>query len=144
VKQYLPDVNILVYAHREEMPQHAISAAWLEQVIAGQDRLSLIPSVLTSFIRIATNPRIFKTPTNTEDALDFLRVLIDKPCSQVLDGPAARWGDFDVFCRAGGVTGDHIADAYLAWVATTMDATLVTMDRDFSRYAGLSYHLLGR
>lgn len=143
MKQYLPDVNILVYAHREEMPQHAISAAWLEQVISGPDRLLLIPSVLTSFIRIATNPRIFKSPTSTATALDFVRIIMDKPDSQVVDIPADRWGDFDLFCRANLVTGDHIADAYLAWSATMVDATLVTMDRDFSRYAGLRYCLLG-
>jgi predicted nucleic acid-binding protein len=29
----LPDVNVLVYAHREELREHAPMRAWLEQTV---------------------------------------------------------------------------------------------------------------
>lgn len=42
---WLLDVNILLYTHKEELPQHPTCAAWLEQVVAGER-----PFAVTDFV----------------------------------------------------------------------------------------------
>ena len=38
----LPDVNVLVYAFRADVPEHSISRGWLDGVISGEARFGLI------------------------------------------------------------------------------------------------------
>ena len=55
----MPDVNVLVYAHREEAPDHKRYAEWLVQLASGPEPFALSESVLQGFVRLVTNPRIF-------------------------------------------------------------------------------------
>jgi len=59
----MPDVNVLVYAHREESPAHARYAMWLTSVANGPAPFALSEPVLQGFIRVVTNPRIYKPPS---------------------------------------------------------------------------------
>ncbi len=58
----LPDVNVLVYAHREDLAAHPVARGWLESALNGDEPVGLFNPTLASFLRIATNRRIFKTP----------------------------------------------------------------------------------
>jgi predicted nucleic acid-binding protein len=51
----MPDVNVLVYAHREESPAHAKYKAWLIVLAAGEEPFALSELVLHSFVRVVTN-----------------------------------------------------------------------------------------
>lgn len=48
----LPDVNVLVYAHREDAPHHAGCREWLEAVVNGNESYGLSALVLSSFVRM--------------------------------------------------------------------------------------------
>ena len=65
----LPDVNILIYPHREDGAEHYRYAAWLRALAASPAPFAL--SELTGFLRIVTNRRIFDPPTPLENALRF-------------------------------------------------------------------------
>ena len=58
----IPDVNVLVYAYRLEADHHAAYASWLNDVVAGDEDLGLVESVLTGLVRIVTNPRVVPEP----------------------------------------------------------------------------------
>src|SRR5690606_20606869 len=73
------DVNVLVYAHRPEAPRHEEYRAWLELVRADDEPLGLIDVVLSGFLRVVTNPRVFREPTPLPIALEFIRHLRDGP-----------------------------------------------------------------
>ena len=62
----LPDVNVLINAFRRDVPQHGVSRAWLAAVVSGDARFGLSTLVLSAVVRIATNPRVFKTPSAIE------------------------------------------------------------------------------
>jgi hypothetical protein len=62
----MPDVNILVNAHRLEMPEHARYAAWLADVVTTAKPLALSESVLAGFVRVVTNQRVFKNPSTVD------------------------------------------------------------------------------
>ena len=62
----LPDVNVLIYAHREDAPEHERYAAWLQALTASEEPFALSDVVVSGFLRIVTNPRIFDPPTPME------------------------------------------------------------------------------
>lgn len=55
----LLDVNILVYAHREDAPGHEAFRRWLEETIAADAAFAVPELVLSGFLRVVTHPRIF-------------------------------------------------------------------------------------
>ena len=67
----LPDVNVLIYAHREDAPEHDNCAEWLTSLADGAVPFALSSVTLGGFLRIVTNPRIFKPATPMEMALAF-------------------------------------------------------------------------
>jgi predicted nucleic acid-binding protein len=67
----LCDVNILVYAFREDAPDHEQHRDWLAGVISSASAFGLSDYVLSGFLSVVTHPRIFKPPTPMAVALQF-------------------------------------------------------------------------
>lgn len=90
-------------------------------------------------MRVVTHPRVFKTPTSLELALEFAATLREQPnCIPV--GPGERhWGIFERLCRETSAKGNLVADAYLAALAIESGCEWVTTDRDYSRFRGLRW-----
>ena len=55
----LLDVNVLVYAHRRDIPDHPAYLRWLEALINSDQAYGMVDLVLSGFIRVVTHPRIF-------------------------------------------------------------------------------------
>lgn len=135
----LPDVNVLVYAHRGDAPDHAHFARWLEGIARGDEAFGLADSVLSGFPRIVTHPRIFTPPTPLEDALTFVERLRARP-NRVPVAPGPRhWDLFASLCRRAGAKGNLVPDAYLAALAIESGSEWITTDRGFARYPGLRW-----
>lgn len=132
-----PDVNVLVYAHREELALHDVCRRWVEETIAADAAFALADVVLSGFVRVVTHPRIFNTPTPLEQALAFVAAVREQPNRIPLEPGPRHWGIFERICRDSGVRGNLVADAYLAALAIESGCTWVTTDRDFTRFAGL-------
>ena len=75
----LPDVNVLVYAHREETSGHERYALWLTALAAGSEPFALSEPVLHGFIRVAANARIFDPPSTPCQVFGFLDALLARP-----------------------------------------------------------------
>jgi toxin-antitoxin system PIN domain toxin len=109
----LPDVNVLVYAHREDTPDHAAYRAWLESVINGEQAYGMCDLVLSGFVRVVTHPRIFDQPSGLDQALAFVADVRNQPnCVHVRPG-ARHWSIFEHLCRIANVKGNLVPDAYL-------------------------------
>lgn len=140
----LVDVNVLVYAHREDAPNHEAYRDWLEDLINGDEAYGMADLVLSGFIRVVTHPRVFNPPSAMDIALTFADRVRGQP-NWVPIAPGARhWEIFARLCRAAGVRGNLVPDAYLAALAIESGSEWITTDRDFSRFAGLRWrHPLG-
>jgi superoxide dismutase len=64
----LPDVNVLIYAFRQDVPQHAVCRPWLDDVVRSDTRFGVSPLVLSAVVRITTNPRAYRTPSAIDEA----------------------------------------------------------------------------
>jgi uncharacterized protein len=133
----MPDVNVLVYAHRDGVANHDRYAAWLTNLATVSEPFALSESVLHGFLRIVTNPRIFDPPSTLFQALRFLGALIERPgCCMMRTGPR-HWAIFRQLCESGQLRGKLIADAAHAALAIETGCEWVTADTDFARFAPL-------
>ena len=135
----LPDVNVLVYAHRRDAVEHAEYRAWLEDLVNGETVFGLSDLVLSGFLRVVTHPRVFVKPTPLARALEFVEALGSAPNRVRLEPGAQHWGIFVRLCRESKVRGNLVPDAYLAALAIESGAEWVTTDRDFARFRGLKW-----
>lgn len=135
----LPDVNVLVYAHREDSPHHAGCRQWVEALVNGDEAYGIAELVLSGFLRVVTHPKVFAVPTPLADALEFTEQLRGRPhCVAVTPGPR-HWGIFRGLCVDAGAKGNLVPDAFLAAMAIESGCEWVTTDRDFSRFNGLRW-----
>jgi uncharacterized protein len=133
----LPDVNVLIYAHREDAPEHERYAAWLQALAASDAPFALSDVVLSGFLRIVTNPRIFEPATPMDTALAFCHRLVDWPRSSLITPGRRHWELFTGLCRE--IRGPLVSDAYIAALAIEHGCELVTTDGDFARFPGLRW-----
>jgi uncharacterized protein len=135
----LPDVNVLVYAHRQDTAHHAACLAWLEGVANGVEAFGIAELVLSGFVRVATHPKVFAKPSALADALEFGEQLRSRPnCVPLAPGPR-HWDIFRKLCVEAGAKGDLVADAYLAAIAIEAGCEWITTDRDFARFKSLRW-----
>src|SRR6185369_1868816 len=131
----MPDVNILVYAHREESPDHQRYAEWLLQLATGHEPFALSESVLQGFVRVVTNPRIFSPASTGEESCRFLDALVERPECILIRTGLQHWTIFRQLCRNVNVKGKLVADAAHAALAIESGCEWVTTDTDFARFA---------
>ena len=133
------DVNILVYAHREDIPDHARHLQFLQDIANGDESYGVADLVLSGFLRIVTHPKVFATPSPLSQALNFAEKLRAQPnCVAVAPGPR-HWPIFVELCKKSGAKGNLIPDAYLAALAIETSSEWITADRGFARYADLKW-----
>jgi len=135
----LPDVNVLVYAHRAESPEHGRYADWLRALASGTEPFGLSELGGSAFVRIVTNPQIWDEPTTIEDALQFMGNLRRRSNARLLTHGRASWEIFAKLCLAAHARGKLVADAYHAALAIEHGCEFITADGDFARFAGLRH-----
>ena len=133
----LLDVNVLVYAHREDTRQHQDYHHWLEQLINSHESYGLSDFVLSGFLRIVTHPRVFKTPSTIDEALTFTEELRIAPNCVLIYPGARHWEIFCDLCHQARVKGNFVPDAFLAALAIESGSEWITADQDFHRFPGL-------
>src|SRR5258707_11088253 len=141
----LLDVNVLVYAHREDAPGHNEYRKWLERLITGAEPFAILDLVLSGFLRVVTHPRIFDPPTDPKLALYFVEA-VRGSANHVLIGPGpTHWSIFARLIRESGCRGNLIPDAFVAAIAIESGCIWITTDRDYSRFGDLNWrHPLDR
>lgn len=135
----LADVNAFIYAHRTESPRAEAHRAWLQRALEGDEPFGVSELVLSSFVRIVTNHRVYREPTPPDVAIAFCEAVLTAPAAVAVRPGGKHWGIFTNLCRSVGARGNVVPDAYLAAMAVELGATWVTTDRGFARFPGLRW-----
>ena len=135
----LPDVNVCLYAIREDSPDHEAYRSWLTDALNGDEPVGISELVLSGVVRIITNHRIFREPSTTQQALDACGELRSGPVTVPLQPGKRHWEIFDSLCRQTNAKANGVPDAYHAALAIENGATLITTDRGFARFPGLRW-----
>lgn len=135
----LLDVNVVLAAHRDDHTYHSDVRRWFDELLVGQEPFTVPMLVWASFLRLATNRRIFEVPTPRGDAFAF----VDATCAQpghLLTAPGPRHlAMLRRLCEEADATGDLIPDAVIAALAAEHGAEIVTLDRDFARFSSVRH-----
>jgi toxin-antitoxin system PIN domain toxin len=135
----LPDVNVLIYAFDADRPEYTQFRPWLDAVVNGASPFGMSPQVLSSAVRILTNPRAFSKPHPLATVLEYCKQLLSAPnCHVVLPGPR-QWQIFSDLCLKADAKGPLISDAWFAALAIEHGCEWVTLDRDFARFPKLRW-----
>ena len=137
----LLDVNVCVYAIREDSVDHEAYRSWVGEVLTGDEPVGISELVLSGVIRLLTNHRVFRQPSTTIQALDACRALRSAPAAIPLRPGPRHWGIFDSLCAKVGAKANTVPDAYHAALAIENGATWITGDRSFARFPGLRWRL---
>lgn len=132
------DVNVLVAAHRpESAPEWPKVERWLDGAVLGHESLGVAELVVSGFVRVVTNVRAFRLPSQPSQAVEFGTALLSAPATSVVRPGPRHWDIFADLVTTHRLRGNDVPDAYLAAVALERGATMVTMDRGFARFDGL-------
>jgi len=135
----LVDVNVLVYAHRRDAVDHPRFHEWLDSLAAAPSSFAYSDIVLSGFVRVVTNPRVFARPTSLEQALEFADDVRTRPNAVPVEPGSRHWSIFEDLCRRAGAKGNLVTDAFLAALAIESGSEWITADRDFARFPGLRW-----
>jgi toxin-antitoxin system PIN domain toxin len=130
----MPDVNVLIYAHRQEAHEHERYAKWLTELARGLEPFGLSTMVMQSFVRVVTTSKIFKAPTTAGQAFEFLGRLMETPGCRVIRPGPNHWPIFRGLCERGRLRGKIVADAAHAALAIESGCEWVTADTGFARF----------
>jgi toxin-antitoxin system PIN domain toxin len=135
----IPDVNILVSAFRPDAQDHKSHLAWLDSLVNSGKPFGVASLVLSGFLRVVTNPRVFRNPDSLESALAFVEAIRSAPTCFIIDPGPRHWTMFTDLCRQSRARGNLVPDAYLAALAIESGSEWITMDGDYARFPGLKW-----
>jgi predicted nucleic acid-binding protein len=130
----LIDTGLLIYAYRDDLPQHAVVRHWLETEMNGGRTFYLHPMVSAEFIRLMTRDIEAMKATPLELALDFLAAMHPVYIPPLPDD-AAQLEVFRRLCTR--VVGCTFEDCHCTWIAATAvrhRLRLASADERFARY----------
>ncbi len=135
----LVDANLLIYAYFSTSPQHQHARAWLDEQLNGFAAVGLPWPSLLAFVRLVTNPRIFKQATSATDA--WRQVLDWLACEPAwIPQPTERHAELlGSLVSLPGMNANLIMDAHLAALAIEHGLTLCSTDGDFARFPQLRW-----
>jgi toxin-antitoxin system PIN domain toxin len=133
------DTNVLVYAHRREVPEHEAALELLRSMAAGQDPWAIPWPCVYEFFSVVTNPRIWKHAASTPaQAWAQLEAWFEAPAVRILGETVGFAAVLSRFLLRPRVRGPVAHDARVAAVCVAHGVDrLLSRDRDFSLFAEL-------
>ena len=137
------DVNVLLYAVNVDAPDHDDAKRWLEQSLSGRETVGFAWLVLVGFLRLVTKPSIFARTLSVSDAVTLLEEWLAQPGAVIVEPTASHARVFTQLIGGVGTGGNLVNDAHLAALAIEHRGEVVSYDRDFGRFPGVSWRLPG-
>lgn len=135
----IPDINLLIYAHNDQAPEHAKARAWWEGLLNGKVPVGLPWISISGFIRLMTHPRVLTQPLDIHQAISHVRSWLAQPPVRILQPGSSFESLFLNYLVQLGSGGNLTTDAQLAALAVEHQAQLHSCDVDFSRFPGLRW-----
>lgn len=131
------DTNLLIYAHRAQVPQHSPARQAIEDASHNQSGWGIAATSVAEFWSVVTHPSSVGRPSRPDEARAFLQALV-KAGAQLLS-PAPGFAERVIRTAEDlGIIGPRIFDLQIALIARDHGATEIwTADRGFVTVAGL-------
>ncbi len=135
----LVDANLLIYACAPSLPQHVETHAWLDGRLNSGKPVGLPWASLLAYVRVVTNPRVFRPASAVATAWQQVEAWLDVPNVWIPEPTERHRLVLRDLLRDTGITGQLIPDAHLAALAIEHGLTLCSSDSDFARFTPLRW-----
>ena len=133
------DTNLLVYAHRTEMPFHERARQVVADAVGGPEPVAVPWPCVHEFLAVVSNPRIFTDPTPMDLALDAIGRLLNSLSGGFLAEGEGYLDAFERIVRPAHLQGAVVHDARIAALCLHHGVRVLwSADRDFSRFPKLA------
>lgn len=133
------DLNILLYTINTSFEQHKNIRKWWIDSLNDDEPIGLAWLVLSGFIRLSTNPRIFPKPLPTKAALAKVESWLKHPNTVIAHESNDHFRIFRELLENTGSAGNLTTDAHLASIAIGNGGLMVSCDNDFARFENLRW-----
>lgn len=125
-------------AQREEISYHKSALRRLTSLAEGRDPWALPVFCAGEFVRVVTHTKVFDPPTSLDDALSAIDHLSQSPSFRLLCPGENYLSFFQDVCRQSKARGNLIFDAQIVALLREHGVdTILTEDRDFTRFSGV-------
>ena len=135
----LLDANLLIYAVNRDLPQHKVAKTWIEKIFSGSDNVGLPWVSVLAFLRLCTNPRVFKAPLKIEEAIAYVEEWVELPSVELVTPGQRHWEIFKNLLAQCGTAGNLVTDAHIAALALEGGYVVYSADNDFRRFPGIRH-----
>jgi len=133
------DTNVLMFAEIRSRPQHETASALVRRLAEGHLPWAIPWPCIYEFLRVITHPRVFHPPVPIATALADLKRILTAPTLVLLSETDHHAEIMARLLGESGATGNLVHDAHIAALCIEHGVSeLLTGDRDFSRFPGLS------
>ncbi len=137
----LPDVNVWVALSFSSHVHHPSANAWFKSL--SNESLYFCRMTQQGFLRLVTNSRAFPTAAvPLSRAWQMYDAILTDPKIAFTSEPASIESHWRAFTQGSTFSPNVWNDAYLAAFCVAGNYELVTSDKGFARYPGLTYALL--
>ncbi|MBI4814995.1 MAG: PIN domain-containing protein [Deltaproteobacteria bacterium] len=134
------DTNIMVYAHRPEMPLHDRAKAALSDLVASGGRYGLPFHCLVEFAGVVGHRKIFKVPSSPTQVRKQIDAWLEPPNGWLLTEDEAMLPVFLDALERSKVAGGAVHDARIAACCEFHGVKeLWSADRDFGRFSRIRF-----
>lgn len=132
------DTNILVYAEDHASPRRETALAILTGLAQRPAPWAIPWPCIYEFLRVATHPRVLRTPLPMAVARADLRAIAASPSLLLLSETSRHLEILEHVIQDSGASASRIHDAHIAALCLEHGVSeLLTADRDFRRFSGL-------
>lgn len=135
----IPDLNLVVFAHNADAPDHAAARAWWEALLNGNEPVAIPWVVVLGFVRLMTHRAVLLKPLAPAAAVASAREWFAQPVVEHLEPGPLHLDILDRMLAAAGTAGNLTTDAHLAALAIEHKCELYSNDTDFGRFPGLRW-----
>jgi toxin-antitoxin system PIN domain toxin len=135
----LVDINLLIYAHMVDYPQHDAAREWLDTRLNGSAQVGLPWHTLLGFVRVISNRRTLQRPISVGYAWQLVEAWLDRPRVWIPQ-PTERHREIlsSLLPHTGGQA-NLVPDAHLAALALEHGLIVCSTDGDFARFPHLRW-----
>lgn len=136
----LVDANVLLYAVNSDARHHDESRRWLDHALSGSDTVAFAWIALLAFVRLSTKVGLFPSPLDIDGAMNRVEAWLGAAPAVVIEPTIDHARVVRSLLEPVGAGGNLVNDAHLAALAVEHRCDIVTYDRDFGRFPGVSAH----
>ncbi len=132
------DTNILLYAHRAEVPWHKPALAAMMRLVLADEPWGIPWPCVHEFVGIATHPRIYAPPSTLAQAFGAMDAWLASRHCRLLGEGTGYWEEFKRLALQANISGPLTHDARIAALCLHHGVReFWTHDRDFNRFPRL-------